>query len=95
MHWQGAGSLSSGCSTALQGLHVLPMVSQGQGSREPRLQLPELRGGMASSLFVDFHADVLALTQGNPCASLLPLLKQLKGWDEVSRLSYNCCMTVL
>ena len=43
---------------------------------------------MASSIYVDFHADVLALTQGNPCVSLLTLLKQLKGWDEVSRL--NC-----
>ena len=42
--------------------------------------------GMASSLFVEFYADVLALTQGNPCASLLPLLKQLKGWEEVRRL---------
>ena len=50
---------------------------------------------MASSIYVDFHADVLALTQGNQCASLLPLLRQLKGWDEVSRLSYTCCMTVL
>lgn len=45
---------------------------------------------MASSLFVDFHADVLALTQGNPRASLLPLLKQLKGWDEVRRKA-ACC----
>ncbi|KAK9820950.1 hypothetical protein WJX81_004275 [Elliptochloris bilobata] len=38
---------------------------------------------MASSIFVDFHADVPALTQDDPGVALLPLLKQLKGWEEI------------
>ena len=38
---------------------------------------------MAFKPFVDFQADVPALTQGEPAVALLPLLKQLQGWEEV------------
>jgi len=40
--------------------------------------------GMGDPRPLDFEADVSELTQGDPAEALLPLLRQLSGWEEVT-----------
>ncbi len=44
--------------------------------------------GMADPRTLDFEADVSELTQGDPAEALLPLLRQLSGWEEVTGAAF-------
>ena len=48
---------------------------------------------MGDPCTLEFEADVSELTQGDPAETLLPLLRQLSGWEEVTGAAWQAAGT--